>query len=411
MNTSQKTISLSVRDNDHCKRIKDPINADVYHLETLLPFSEALKLDRGNANVRPPAEKKPLKMMMQTVDESPETFHLKNRGIFYLCDKFEFDNATRTITVLIPNLAKNLQEHPEAPKYGVADGGHTYEVISRTVPDFVEYREKAGWTEPYVRVRFLSGNRGGNFELEDIVEALNTSLQVQQYSLDEYKKEFDDLKVALHKSGFNVDLIAFRENEDKDWHVMDVIQRLSCFLKDRWQETQPASMYKASKSKLLSIFNQEETRSDFRKLYDVILEVLTFPEFIQSEFSRGGVIKGRRLGNLKPVRMAGKSGKSYTRPGTNYPTDHKIDMAALLPMAAAFRELLTLKGDRYCWLVDPREVFRASAESLYNVIATRSAKAKLTSHLGSDIEYWAACSQIVMRTQTRLMEQRLAANA
>src|ERR1700733_2995777 len=100
MKAGTKTVVLSVRDNDHCKRLADPINQGTFHMETLFPFSEAVKLERGNANVRPPSEaKKPFKDMIETVAEAPETFHLKNRGITYLCDRFEFDNAARKLTI------------------------------------------------------------------------------------------------------------------------------------------------------------------------------------------------------------------------------------------------------------------------------------------------------------------------
>ncbi len=43
MNTSSKQVVLSVRNNDHCKRLTDPVNASVFHMETLLPFSEVVK--------------------------------------------------------------------------------------------------------------------------------------------------------------------------------------------------------------------------------------------------------------------------------------------------------------------------------------------------------------------------------
>ncbi len=398
-----KSIPLSVRDNDHCKRLKDPFSSSLFHLEALLPFTEAAKLDRGNANVRPPAPRKPFKSMLQTVEESPETFHLKNRGITYLCERFEYDNSRKSLVVTMPNPAGRVADLEDLDiRFGIADGGHTFEVVERTVARFPELQKTEGWVEPYVRIHFIAGDREQLEDIDLIVEALNTSLQVQQYTLDEYQKQFAELKDALTKAGFNVDLIAFREHEDKDWHVVEIIQRLACFLKDRWQLTQPASMYK-NKLKALELYRDENTRSDFRKLFDVILDVVTFPEFIQSELSRGELVQRRSLGRLKPVRPLKKA---YVRPGTTFETDHKIDMAALLPMAAAFRELLTLKGDRYYWRVDPREAFRRCAADLYQVLVNRSAKVRVSSHLGTDMEYWAACVPIVLRIKDSMVEEK-----
>jgi hypothetical protein len=75
-------------------------------------------------------------------------------------------------------------------------------------------------------------------------------------------------------------------------------QRMVCFLKDRWKSVQPARMY-GSKGKALDMFTTEG--DEFRKLYDVVVDLLTLPEFIQSEFSRGDSVKGGRFGKLRAV--------------------------------------------------------------------------------------------------------------
>jgi hypothetical protein len=400
------SISLHLVDNDHFKRLSDPIDGNTYHAELFLPFREAAKLVPGNANVRPASEtRKPFKEMIETAEQSPATFHLKNRGITYLCDRFEFENAKRQITITVPNLAQGTDE--DAPRFGIADGGHTFRVIQRVVGQYQDLSQEEDWQEPYVRVHLLSGE-GSAEAVEDIVEALNTSSQVQQYTLDEYQNKFDELKEALSKAGFDVSLISFRENEEKEWHVIEIIQRLACFLKDRWTDTHPASMYK-SKTKALELYTNDSTRAEFQRLYGVIKEVITLPEYIQSRFSVGGLVVAKSFGKLrcvKPIRQHGKKA-AYRRPGTDFETEHKMDLAALLPMAAAFRELLVLKNDRYSWRLHPQKVFDACAEPLHNALVSRSAKVRIASHLGTDMEYWGACSQIVMRAvMEELMNSR-----
>jgi hypothetical protein len=370
-------------------------------MEALLCFTEAAKLDSGNANVRPPSEKKPpFKAMMETVAEDPRVFHLKNRGITYLCERFEFDNSTRKLTIHIPHIPRERYAEEGMAKFGIADGGHTFRVIEQVVSKIDEYRQGADWEEPFVRVHFLSGEGSQEVNVEGIVEALNTSSQVQPFTLDEYQNKFEALKQALTDSGFDTNLIVFRENEDKEWHVIEIIQRLSCFLKERWVETHPASMYK-SKGKALELYTNEASQGEFFKLFGVIKQVITLPEFIESRFSDGQVDR-RSFGKLRAVR---KLPKPYTRPGTPYTTNHKIDMAALLPMAAAFRECLQLKGDRYVWRVDPYKVFEKCAESLHKALVNNSKQVRLTSHLGSDMEYWGACTQIVMRAVMSMWEE------
>lgn len=400
-----RTIEVFPRDNDHCKRLKDPSASNLYHLEAYLPFTEAVKLDKGNANVRPPSErKKPFEDMLDTVENDPASFHRKNRGITYLCDKFEYDNARRRLVLSVPILETSETAEPNGEddaRFGIADRGHTYEVIRRTVDRINELREIEKWTEPYVRVHFLAGETVVTGELEQIVEALNTSSQVQQYTLDEYQNKFEGIKAALSASGFDVSLVAFRENEEKEWDIREIIQRMACFLKDRWKFIQPTSMYK-SKGRALDLFTNDATRPEFEKLYGVIRDVVTLPEFIQSEFSQGNIIKGKRFGGLRAVKSLKRP---YKRPGTEYVTEHKMDLAASLPIAAAFRELLELRGDRYQWKVDPAEVFRKTGEELYKVLATKSRTAKSVNNLGSDGELWTLAVNIILRAKDEILAQ------
>lgn len=389
-----KAVEVSLRDSDHCKRLKDPQNNSIFHLEAWLPFSEAAKLDRGNANVRPASErKKPFRDMMETVEKDPTRFHIKNRGIIYRCEKFEFDNAARVIRLTNPLPDEDLDEMSEM-KYGIADGGHTFEVIQQTIKRANELQKLEGWTEPFVRVHFLAGDALASGEIEQVVEALNTSSQVQQYTIDEYQNKFEGLKAALAKGGFDTSLIAFRENEEKDWEVREIIQRVGCFLKDRWRSTQPTQMYR-SKGKALELFTADASSVEFERLYDVIVDLVTLPEFIQSEFSHADS-KGRKFGNLRAVK---KLKKPYTRPGTEYSTDHEMDLAASLPIAAAFRDLLELKGDRYQWKADYKSVFRSASEELYKALAMKSRTAKSVNALGADTEYWTLASNIVLRAK------------
>jgi hypothetical protein len=391
-------VTLLLRDIDHAKRLKDPTDQNIFHFEAWLPFSEAAKLDKGNANVRSASERrKPYKDMLETVAKSPETFHRKNRGIIYRCERFEWDNAAKTLVVTTPVLSPSIPEDADeiVVKYGVADGGHTYDVIQQTLRDSDELSSAPDWKEPFVRVHFLAGEKLPQGELEQVVEALNTSSQVQQYTMDEYQNKFDDLKQALTDRGFDVSLIGFRENDEKEWDVREVIQRLACFLKDRWKTTQPSSMYK-SKGKALELFTAETTHEEFIKLFDVLVDLITLPEFIQAEFSRGDLLKNSRFGGLKAVK---KLKHVRSRPGTEYLTEHEMDLAAALPIAAAFRELLTLEGDRYKWRVDYKVVFRQAAPELYKALVAKSRAIPSLTALGSDSEYWTQASNIILRTQ------------
>jgi hypothetical protein len=401
MSTHSRTIHLSLGDSEYGKRLKDPFADNLHHFEAILPFSEVVKLDRGNANVRPPNRSKPAyRDMLETVEKDPDVFHVRNRGITYLCDRFQHDNRTGVLTVTVPVLDETNADDDER-KFGIGDGGHTFGVISDTIQRSAELQaENPDWVEPHVRVHFIAGYDNADIAIEQVVEALNTSAQVKQVSLDEYGNKFDDLKEALIASGFDVAHVAFRENENKEWSVEEIVQRMACFLRERWTETHPASMYK-SKSKALDLYTNDSTRPEFEKLYGVVKDVITLPEYIQSALSDGKIVPRKSVSKL---RVCKGLKTSETRAGTTFATDYRLDQAALLPMAAAFRELLRLKGNRYEWRYRPEVVFPKCAESLYAVLTSRLQKTRTGSQLGSDMEYWGNCAMIVMREMHRLIE-------
>jgi hypothetical protein len=386
---SNRTIELAVAE-DFGRRLKDPANPAVFHFETYLPFSEAVKLERGNANVRPAKENAPFSKMLDTVEETPEHFHLKNRGITYICTRFQYDNQSRKLAIVVPNVPKSRLSDDSSPRFGIADGGHTFKVIEKVVSDIAAYAEKdAEWTEPYVRVHFLASETDTLLGMEEVVEALNTSVQVKQFTLEEYKGKFDELKAALTSAKFDVSQVAFRENEEKPWQVLEIIQRLACFLKERWKITPPSSMYR-SKDKALQLF-LGDTNGEFSKLYPIIRDVITFPEFIQSTMSDH--IEGRKLGKVKGVK---KQSKQYRRESTEYLSMYKMDGAIVLPMAAAFRSLLTPRGAGFQWKVNPYDVFKICADDLYEVLLSRIRRVRSASQLAADQEYWISCEKVVM---------------
>jgi hypothetical protein len=387
-----RSIELRVPE-DFGRRLKDPANTAIFHFETYLPFSEAVKLERGNANVRPPKDNHPFKEMMNSVDETPELFHLKNRGITYICEKFLYDNKSHKLIISIPNVPKSRLDEETSPRFGIADGGHTFKVVEDVSRDIETYRQDEEWTEPFVRVHFMASE--ADMGIDDVVEALNTSIQVKRFTLEEYRGRFDGLKDALTANNFDTSHVAFRENEDKPWQVTEIVQRLACFLKDRWKIIPPSSMYR-SKEKALQLFISDDV-GEFKKLYPIIKDVVTFPEFIQSSLSEN--IEGRRLGKVKGVK---KQSKQFRRECTDYLSLYRMDAAIVLPMAAAFRTLLVTKGDNCQWRVNPYEVFKICADDLYEVLLGRIRRLRSASQLAADQEYWISCEKVVMAAKDDL---------
>lgn len=403
-------ITLRVSDSDHCKRIKDPFDSNLHHLETLLPFSEVNKLVSGNANVRAPKESsKPFKSMIETVEKNPKAFHIKNRGITFICESFDISQTPTGVRNLNITLEKDGDEDymdaeiSDARKVGIADGGHTFAVIDNTIRRIDELKAIEGWTEPFVRVRFIT-TKGTYVVPEEMVEALNTSTQVKEHTMDEYRNEFQPLKDILTGSGFDIKHISFRENDAGSWDIREILQRLGCFLKDK-QNLGP-QLYK-SKQKALKLYIDPKTREDFLALSDVMLDIAFLPEYIEAQFSSKENMKNRnRFGGLRVVKPLKED---HTYPGINLKTRHRLDLAATLPLAGAFRELLQTDpttGKQF-WIVDWKDAFKRTADELYRALTNNLATVSPIASLGSDAAYWTTASNVILRVKSEMLQERI----
>lgn len=405
-------IALRVSDVDYCKRIKDPFDSNLHHLETLLPFSEVNKLVSGNANVRKPKESsKPYRKMIETVENNPRAFHVKNRGITFICAGFDLTPNNAGVRHLNVHLEKDGESDfvdeaiSDARKEGIADGAHTFAVISDTIRRLDTLKALPDWTEPYVRVRFLT-SKPTYVVPEEMVEALNTSTQVKEHTIDEYRNEFQPLKDVLTASGFDIINISFRENDPGTWDIRQIIQRLGCFLKDK--PTLGPQLYR-SPQKALKMYIDPKTRGDFLDLENVMADVAFLPEYIESQFSSKENLKTRnRFGGLRVVKSLEHD---YTYPSLGYKTRHRLDLAATLPLAGAFRELLEVdqKTGKQFWIVDWKEAFKRTADELYRALTTNLAIANPIATLGPDVAYWTTAANVILRVKSEMLRERIAA--
>ncbi|HXQ26420.1 MAG TPA: AIPR family protein [Candidatus Acidoferrales bacterium] len=403
-------ITLRVSDTDYCKRIKDPFDSNLHHLETLLPFSEVNKLVRGNANVRAPKESsKPFKSMIESVEKNPRAFHVKNRGITFICEAFELTQTTNGVRQLNITLADDGEgdyvdeEISDARKVGIGDGGHTFAVVSNTMQRIDALKAIEDWTEPFVRVRFIT-SKAAFVVPEEMVEALNTSTQVKEHTMDEYRNEFQPLKDIFSRAGFDIRNISFRENDTGAWDIRDILQRLGCFLKDK-QALGP-QMYK-SKQKALKLYIDPKSREEFLALSEVMVDVAFLPEYIEAQFSSKENLKNRnRFGGLRVVKPLKED---YVYPGIGLKTRHRLDLAATLPLAGAFRELLQTdpKTGKQVWVVDWKEAFKRTADELYRSLTNNLASVSPVASLGSDPAYWTTAANVILRVKSEMLQERL----
>lgn len=371
--------------------LNDPEHEEIKYFDVLLTFKEAAKLEPGNANVRlPKRNARTIKAMLNTVENAPQQFHLKNRGITYHCLNAELKNGELTISI------PEREGANDPNKFGILDGGHTKNVIDQVVEHLEQYKNITGWAIPFVRVRFLV-NIPENM-LPAVVEGLNTSLQVKETSLSEYRNEFEWYKETLRKLGWKPDTTSYKEGVNKDWNITEINQRATLFLKSVWLQKQPIDVYKSS-GRALRMFLRDSMKEEYEKLENVLIDAVTFPEFITSRLDQSGLLEGKVIERMEFVKRLKKPER---RVNTDYPTRIRLNDGITLPMAAAFRELLHMEDGKYSWEVPYQEVFELVKEELVNVMVKRLKAVGLKiSSLANDQGYWYDCQNIVLRGKER----------
>jgi hypothetical protein len=138
-------------------------------------------------------------------------------------------------------------------------------------------------------------------------------------------------------------------------------------------------------------------------------DVAFLPEYIESQFSSKENMKTRnRFGGLRVVDALDTE---YTYPSLGYKTRHRLDLAATLPLAGAFRELLQTdpKTGKQFWVVDWKEAFKRTADELYRALTSNLASVSSGSNLGSDPAYWTTAANVILRVKSEMLQERILA--
>ncbi|MDQ2774467.1 MAG: hypothetical protein M3Y57_06005, partial [Acidobacteriota bacterium] len=98
-----------------------------------------------------------------------------------------------------------------------------------------------------------------------------------------------------------------------------------------------------------------------------------------------------------------------TYPSLGYTTHHRLDLAATLPLAGAFRELLQVdpKTGKQFWIVDWKEAFKRTADELYRALTSNLATVSAVASLGSDPAYWTTAANVILRAKSEMLQERI----
>lgn len=280
------------------------------------------------------------KIQQSLLNTNEPNFYLLNRGLLLSVKDASYNNYSNELTMLFDDY----------DVHGNVDGGHTYKVI-------LQERDKIDYGQQYVKLEILVGVEG---IFQSLAAARNTSVQVQDKSIAELEDRFEIIKNTLRNEPF-FNGIYFKENDDGDIDVADILALLNMFNIDRYKgmDSFPINSY-SSKKKCIDLYINDHKQfgesasnpyvkmipimSDIFKLYDRI-EVNIQKYYKQKNPSgRYGATKGvivPKQGQIFKSKFYKNDMELYSPNGFIY------------PILGAFRALVVEKDDLYTWKSNP----------------------------------------------------------
>lgn len=264
-------------------------------------------------------------------DGTPNTFHLKNKGITLIADKVE---------------RKNDDEHVYTVSFGaghgIVDGAHTYEIVRTNKPMIEELNGSDGEgaeIEQFVKFEIVTGLPEDL--VPEIARGLNTAVQVQEMSLADLRDEFEWIKETIEGQPY-ADKIAFRENEQRLYDARDIVVLLDLFNITDFPNTggdYPVRAF-SSKSAVLGAYlaDRKDGGGKYAKLQPILKDILVLHDTISLEARELHNKAGGKGGKL--AFMEGRERGKFPFPFIGKEGAYRLRRGALFPILGAFRWMI-----------------------------------------------------------------------
>jgi hypothetical protein len=293
----------------------------------------------------------------KTLRDEPQEFWLANRGGFLLADRVRFDPERGQLEVHLT----------DEDLHGMADGATSNAIIAKLRKEH-HLTKDALLGESLLGARFNMDVVVGLNDRERVaklVQGRNRSVQVKEWSLADFRGNFDWLKNYIDRTGgpFN-GKIGWQENAQSPTSVLDLISIMTLFhnsYSDRpgRRRGAPTAAF-ASKGTADKRLLDPAMLAGYKALEPVLDEILRLHDFIYVNFQPTYEVynlevngKGSRLGARRGVDT-----KSTTLPLTGMVSEYRVDKGLLFPLLAAHRALLHYPNGVAEWRTNPFEFFK-----------------------------------------------------
>jgi hypothetical protein len=374
------------------RRVPDPVFHKQYGMERhffFVPVSKVPKQLPMDPNARVPNIRRTVyKEVRESLLNPDGRFHLKHKGITVVASAVE----KRSDTVYLVKLGAGQ---------GVLDGGHSYTLI-------IQEQDEGNLPEnQFVKFEIVTG--APLAWIAEMAGGLNTSVQVQNMSLDNLEGRFDWLKKVLAGQPYEKQ-IAWRENEDNEFDARDLISLLTCFNTELFpndvSDTQPVVAYE-KKSAALKLY--ENNQPSYERMAPIVNDILRLHDTIRSDARSHWNDEGGAFGKLAFVETRKKG---FYLPFDGKTVEYRLMSGAVYPILAAFRWMVDTdpKSKKSRWrggFASVKALWQDSAVELLKM--TKQASDELGRNpnaIGKSRNHWANLfARVAMRDLTRRMNR------
>ncbi|MBW7988879.1 MAG: hypothetical protein FVQ84_02500 [Planctomycetes bacterium] len=291
-----------------------------------------------------------------TLRYGPDDFWLANRGGYVLVEQVKFDPQKSIVTLLITDF----------DIHGIADGATTNAVIQKLQKE-LERTDDSELRMALEKARFNLDIVVGLIDrerIEKLVQGRNRSVPIKEWSLADFKGQFDWIKNMIdRKHGPFKGRIGWEENSGKPISVLDLVSLMLLFhpiYDDPCERRRkaPTVAYSSKGGNDRRLVDPKLTQG-FLQLGSVLEDIIRLHDYVYTNFQPTYKRYIKQVYNKagKPARRKGVENSKFTLPLTGTETECKVDKGLLFPLLASLRALIIFVDDKASWQIDPFKFF------------------------------------------------------
>lgn len=322
--------------------------------------------------------------LLNAVTEPETDFYINNRGIVIAAKSLIFNSSISEVTIDIGNQDNESDKY----QYGILDGGHTYTAIIQKREGIPKDIQK------FVRLEVITNVQN----ITRLSDARNTSVQVSDMALFNLDDKFDNIKAAIAGQPYE-DYIAYKDNENKPIHVIELLRLMYAFDINKYPDDSAAPIQSYSgKAQVFKRYKQVFETPFYRALANQIPMLIDLYDLIERElpekyidYKKSMGINSPRFGGVRGIECSAKESKTaFLANDINY----SVSSGYIYPIFGAFRSLLRFDEETSStyWLFNPIDIWNEIGTSLVQNTFETYTNPQLA---GKDKQLWLSNYRIV----------------